>query len=444
MNENISFAKSIKTEAWSIAWPVILSSISNNLVGLSDTYFLSKISNEALGGGGLAVLWLYVISALSMGWGVGIQILIARKLGEFDFVYATNVFKSLFLPTLLMAFFQFFLLFVSQFFISNLFHLKEVQSAFSDYLSIRIFDILTMCFIFALRGYFNAISRNRIVGITSIILLLINIFLNDILAFGKMGFPPMGIQGIALASVISHLVVLIIYFMYLFFILNTTFFGFNFDSVSTKSTLLLSYPMMFQNLLSIGSFFVFIKVMEYLGVTALAVSEICKNIYIFFMVSTWGYGTAASTIISRSIGEQRSYLVIPTIKLLNIENFKLASIPLLFYFLFPDLLNGLFTSDLSVLEQARVVGRIVTIALLVYSLAWIWVSAVIGIGDSKSAFVIEFLCLIIYLGYIFTMFYLTKNIYYIWMCEVIYMLFMIGMSYAYFKRGKWKFRKSNI
>jgi putative MATE family efflux protein len=431
---------SIKKESWLIAWPVILASFSNNLIGLTDTAFLSRISNEALGGGGLAVLWLYVITSIAMGWGTAIQILVSRAIGQYNFIYAYRQFLLFLVPSFFIAFFQFVLLYFSPFLLYLFFDSSTIYNEFHRYITIRSIDAFSMTFYFVFRGFYNGISNNRIIGYTAVIMFFINFALNYILAFGFYFIPPLGSSGIAIASVISQLIVFLIFILNFVFILKLKLsFPFSLSFISNYfQAFKLSFPISFQNFVGIGSFFIFIKITEFLGSHYLSISEISKNIYILLMIPTWGFGTAASTIISRTIGEGNYRLVIPIIKLISIQNFRLGLLPILLLLIYPQFYYILLTNDSSIISDSVLIARILAFALLIYSFAWIWVSAVIGTGATSVALIIELFTLAIYLAYIILCFHFTRNIYLIWLCEIIYMLIMVSLSYAYIKSNRWK------
>lgn len=435
-----TLSKKIKRESWNISWPIILASFSNNIIGLTDTAFLSRISPYALGGGGLAVLFYYAITSVAMGWGTAIQIILARFIGKEGLTSVYHNFNLYLIPTLFISSFQFLLIYFSPLYLFYFFENSAVYQEFCQYITIRSFDVFPMSFYFILRGFFNAISNNKIVGYTAFLMIFVNFILNYIFAFGYNIIPSMGTRGIALASVITQSLVFIIYFFYYTKILKLKFnfiFSKNYFS-NIFHAFKLSLPISFQNFISIGSFFIFMKIVEYMGVYALAISEITKNLYIFLMIPTWGFGSSASTIISRTIGEGNHRLVIPIIKIISFQNFLFSLIPILILLFYPSLYFFILTDDTQIINDSFLLARIVGIALLIYSFAWIWVSAVIGTGATYVAFLIEVFTLLIYLAYIILSYYYTQNIYLIWLCEIIYMLIMVIFSYIYIKSNHWR------
>ena len=67
---------------WNIAYPIILGSLAQTLITLTDTAFLGRVSEIALGASAMAGIYYYVFSTLAWGFSIGIQIIVARRLGE--------------------------------------------------------------------------------------------------------------------------------------------------------------------------------------------------------------------------------------------------------------------------------------------------------------------------------------------------------------------------
>ncbi|MEG2665961.1 MAG: MATE family efflux transporter, partial [Bacteroidales bacterium] len=65
-----------------IAFPIILSSMAQNVIALADTVFLGNIGEAELAAAALASVFYSVLVMLMTGFGIGTQIIIARKLGE--------------------------------------------------------------------------------------------------------------------------------------------------------------------------------------------------------------------------------------------------------------------------------------------------------------------------------------------------------------------------
>ena len=85
---------------FSMAWPAILSMTINSLYNIVDSIFVAKVSEDALTAVSIVTPVQMLIIALSVGSGVGINSLIARRLGagrqkEADKAASTGIFIGL-------------------------------------------------------------------------------------------------------------------------------------------------------------------------------------------------------------------------------------------------------------------------------------------------------------------------------------------------------------
>lgn len=67
---------------WNIAYPIIFGNLAQTLITLTDTAFLGRVSPIALGASMIAGIYYYVFSTLAWGFSIGVQIIVARRLGE--------------------------------------------------------------------------------------------------------------------------------------------------------------------------------------------------------------------------------------------------------------------------------------------------------------------------------------------------------------------------
>src|SRR3990167_7394558 len=65
-----------------IAVPIMLGGIAQNIINVTDTAFLSRLGEVALGAGALGSIYYITLVMLGFGLGMGTQILIARRFGE--------------------------------------------------------------------------------------------------------------------------------------------------------------------------------------------------------------------------------------------------------------------------------------------------------------------------------------------------------------------------
>lgn len=130
-----------------------------------------------------------------------------------------------------------------------------------DFLRIRILG-LPFLYVFQLCNAFMVASLNsRYLLIGFGIEAIVNIVLDYVLIFGKAGFPAMGFNGAAWASVISEIVamataILVLYFTRLKQTYNL-FHNLKFDALINKEVLKVSAPLVLQYFISLTTWLVF-------------------------------------------------------------------------------------------------------------------------------------------------------------------------------------------
>ena len=69
-------------EIWIIAYPILISLIMEQLIGMTDTAFLGRVGEVELGASAIAGVYYLAIFMMAFGFSIGAQILIARRNGE--------------------------------------------------------------------------------------------------------------------------------------------------------------------------------------------------------------------------------------------------------------------------------------------------------------------------------------------------------------------------
>ena len=190
--------------------PAMLSMLVGALYNIVDSIFVAQISEEALTAISLAFPVQVLLIAISIGTGIGVNSLIARKLGEKKTVEANNAAEHgiilgiiSFIPFLIFGLFftkQFFELFTTNQEIINL----SVQ--YTSCVSIFSFSVIIQSII---EKMLQATGRMIYPMIFQLIGAVANLILDPILIFGLFGAPQLGILGAAIATVIAQLLSMI-------------------------------------------------------------------------------------------------------------------------------------------------------------------------------------------------------------------------------------------
>jgi multidrug resistance protein, MATE family len=258
--------------------------------------------------------------------------------------------------------------------------------------------------------------------------------------------PQLGFNGAAYASVIAEGFGFIIIFLVIHFKgvgkELQLFKNWQYNKQNSYLILQQSAPLIGQHLLSIIAWEFFYILNEHHGTQASAISNVMRNIFGFFGCITWAFATTTNTMVSNIIGQGLEDRVEELIHKIVKLSFCFAAIICLILNLFPHLFLSIYGQDDNFIQAAIPVIRVVSTALLVMSIAVVWLNAVTGTGQTKINLQIELMAIVLYCIYV----YLTLEKYNLsisigWASEWLYWGSMLIPSYLYIKRGKWKGNK---
>ena len=69
-------------EIWRVTYPIFLGLLAQNVINVTDTAFLGRVGEVALGAAAMGGLLYICVYTIAFGFSVGSQILIARRNGE--------------------------------------------------------------------------------------------------------------------------------------------------------------------------------------------------------------------------------------------------------------------------------------------------------------------------------------------------------------------------
>ncbi len=429
---------------WKIAYPIILGSLAQDLITVIDTVFLGKLGEVALGASAIGGIFYLAIVMIGWGFGLGVQIIIARRFGEGEFRAINKTLFHSFFILISLAFITFTLVkFLTPTILSSILSSPDIILEGNNFLRIRIFGLFAAFTNIVFRAFYIGTANTRIITYSTVLMAITNIGLDYLLIFGKGIFPEMGIEGAALASVIAE------YLAMTYFIVHSLrnkklkkFHLFKlekFEFSRTKRILSIATPTMFQNFIAFAAWFVFFVFVEKMGEQPLAISNIIRSIYIVLLLPIMGFASATNSLISYSLGLKDT----KAIKTITLRSITMAFIGITVLVgissIIPEQIIGLFSKSPEMIEATLPVFKVIMLASYTLALGMILFQAVSGTGNTLAALAIETTTIIIYLlGIYFLVQKGTKDIEQIWKMEFVYGLGLSLFSILYLILGKWK------
>ena len=180
---------------------------------------------------------------------------------------------------------------------------------------------------------------------------------------------------------------------------------------------------------------------EKMGETSLAVSNIIRSIYMLLMIPAWAMSSATSSIVSNAIGAGFSNQVMPIIRKILLFSMGIMLIVAVLAIFIPRFMISIYTSDSNLLEASVTSYYVILGAVFLFSATIVLFNGVLGTGNTRTGLVMELVTLSMYLAFAWILSVrLHQPIEVVWLCEYMYSIVLGSLSWFYLKRGKWEGR----
>lgn len=431
-------------EIWKITYPIIFGNLAQTIIVLVNTIFLGHVGNAELGAAMMAGLYYLVFTTITQGFSVGIQIMVARRLGEGNIEKIGKIFEHGLYFTLVLGLGLLGVLsFCTKGLFSHIIASPNIYASALKFMDFRQWGIIFVSVNYLFRSLYIGLSNTKIITITTLMMAVVNIFFDYALIFGNFGLPKMGVAGAGLSSVLAEATACLTFFVYTFLKLpykDYRLFSFlKFDGTLLRSVLKISLPTMFQRLISFGSWFLFFAMIEHLGEESMAISGIVRSVYMLCTLTVFAYSATANTITSRLMGAGRTEEIPKTLlRILMMSTLTLLPI-LAFFALFPQQVASIYTDDTALAMQSVPVLYTIFIGAIIMTAAMIYFEFVSGTGNTFIALILETGVLFFYILHIYlatTVFHFPLR--WVWCSEWIYGVLILAASLVFMKWYPWR------
>lgn len=434
-------------EIWHIAYPILISLIIQQMIGLTDTAFLGRVGEVELGASAIAGVFYIAIYMLGFGFSVGTQILIARRNGAKRFSEIGNIFYQGVYFQIALSLTMFLVTkYLSPLLLSHIISSEHVYQATMKFLDWRIIGFFFSFQMVMFRAFYVGTTQTKPLTFNSILMLVINAGLNYVLIFGKCGLPALGIAGSAIGSTLSEMLSMLFFMIYMRSKTDIRKFGLNIIPKFRFSALLkilsISIWTMIQNFVSLSTWFIFFVFIEHLGEDSLAVANIVRGVSGITFMMIMAFAATCSSLVGNLMGAGHTEAVMPTIRQHVRMSYILILPFIILYAIFPSWVARIYTDIPNLIQEAVPVIWSLCTAYLIMIPANIYFQAVSGTGNTQKAFLMEFVALIIYVIYgACIIMEMRSSVAVAWTTEHVYALLIGTFSYWYLKKGNWKNKK---
>ena len=436
-------------ELWGLSYPLIVTMAAQVIMQFADRMFLAWDSPQALGacvpGGMLAMTFASMFMGLAGYTGVFISQFYAKN-------KRASVTVSLWQGILLSV--------VSGILLALLTPVgKEIIRTFGhehsvQMLELEYFGLLNLFGGFAvvnnaLAGFFSGRGKTKVPMYTALVGNVLNICLDYMLIFGRVGFPAMGIKGAAWATILSSIFMTVIFCVLLFTKRTRSRFKIyrlaGFYQPIFARMVRFGLPNGFGFLMDVISFTLFTFMVGNIDAISLQASNIVMSMQPVVFMVILGLGGGIQILVSKYQGLKRPDLSGRVVKNACVIGYTYAGgIALLFFFGAPFFLHLFIPAGTEGAAQlaARTypLMKLVSLFVLCDATYLIFGEAIRGAGDTHYYMYVMIFCAWILLipGTWLLVYKLKANVMWVWGWLTFYAGLTAVLMVYRFWRGKWK------
>ena len=297
----------------SLTAPIALQNLITFSLGLIDTLMVSRLGNDEMAAVTAANVPVFLLISIVFGVQSGVGILISQYWGKRDLTSISRVIGVAALLGVSLALVVALVLFAWPVAImdlmSNKHHLSLLGAPYLRLIGFSyVFNMLSSIYVSAQRSVENAGFGMKLFGMSTVL----NTGLNYLLIFGKCGFPMLGVEGAALATLLSRVAEFLVC---LICALRSRLIPLDLRALLRPGWEMLrrfvkyASPVLLNELLwGLGnSLLTVILGHTTVSVAFLAANGVMGNLNRLFLVVCFGLGAATAVMIGKAIGEGQSH-----------------------------------------------------------------------------------------------------------------------------------------
>ncbi|MCA6434735.1 MAG: MATE family efflux transporter, partial [Cytophagales bacterium] len=417
-----------------LAMPISLALIVPQINFITNNVFLGGLGEKALASAAITGVYYLIFAVIGSGLNNGLQSLIARKAGENQpkeigklFYHGVWAALGVSLIGILISYT------LAPMILRATIHNQVIAEEVIGFIFIRIWG-LPFLYLYVMR---NALlvgtNQTKFLVWGTLSEAIANIFFDYAFIYGHFGFPKMGFNGAAYASIIAEATGLSVIFGVIHAKGINKAFGlfesWKLELSSIKLILFKSTPLILQFALSIVTWEYFYILIEHHGARDLAVSNTMRNVFGLAGIFSWAFAATTNTMVSNVIGQGKQEEVMPLVKRIAKVSAAFSLTLIVVLNIFPGALLSMFGQGEDFIAYATPVLRVVSSALFLQSFSVVWLNAVTGSGNTVVNLIIEIVTLFAYTLYVYLVLEVwNMSIIWGWVSEWVYWICMFSMA----------------
>ncbi len=372
----------LRKQVFSLAFPVVLSSLLQRAVGIIDIFLVGGLGAPAIAAVGIAQVMVFFVMSVSWGINVGVTVLVSQLWGAGR---RGDAAQAAFQAMILAIAASGAITILGTGFGGNVASLlgadPKVQTILVDYILIIFCFIVFTIALNVLSGIMHGTGDTRTPLYAVLIVNILHVVAAYPLIYGKLGLPPLGVKGAAIAIAISEGIGAF-YLLLRSLQKKCLVIVKQMEWKLTMMTIRLGYPIFIDRLLQNAGSLAFAKVVLLYGTAVYAAHQVGLAIEAFSFMPGYGIAIAAATMVGQNLGAGRPVDArISAYEANRLAVMLMAAMGLVFFF-FPYALLRAFTDDPVVIKYGILYMKIVAFSQVPLAITMVVGGSLRGAGDT--------------------------------------------------------------
>lgn len=296
--------KEKKASILSLGIPIFIQLFLFNLLNSIDVLMINSYNENYVLAMNNASTVINMLNVLLMICSTGVGIVISQYLGAKQKDDAKKAFNNGIIFNFCLSLVLMTILLISQKYLLQLIDCPEeyINDAML-YLSIVSFGMPCSAIVNIIAANLRSNQKPAFMTVIAVISNILNVILNYILIFGKLGIPPLGIKGAAIATLVSQIITLILALVAAPILLKDKIYSLKFSFYHLKKVLLIGLPSALESFCyTISGLFVTAAVNQLTKAEMLARSYINLIMTYIYQFSV-AFGQANAILVGHDVGE---------------------------------------------------------------------------------------------------------------------------------------------
>ena len=367
----------IKKHIVKLALPAVVGYFFHTMFNVTDTFFAGMISTQALAALSLSASIFFMILAIGIGMSEAVTSLVGNALGEKDTQKAQHITLNSLVFAALLSVLLSLLGILSVPYLINLMQDPSYVTQTQAYINLILYGAIFFVGSFFLNALLNSVGDTK----SFRDVLIFTAFLNILLDYLFITYMEMGVMGIALATVLCEVIVM----LYLFNKFKQTklyasFKELEFDNGVIKELLKQGLPPSVNMFMMAFGMYIITYYVAPFGKEAVAAFGIGMRIEQIFLMPVIGLNIATLAIVAQNNGAKAYDRIVPTVQLGVRYGWVMSTLGVSAFLLFAEQFAALLTSDAIVIEQTALYLRVSGVASYGFVVIFIYIAMLQGVA----------------------------------------------------------------